>query len=390
MRDVLVVSDVHLAPLARSAGAWMAYRRPERAVDAHLAAAIDRAVTQAGGRGIDVVLGGDFLDLDAPLEDAPDLDARAEPGALHATLATLRDHPIVFLELARSISRGARVVFVPGNHDAQLAFPAVRLAVAQALGVPYGDDRRLRFAAWFHRVDGVHVEHGHVYDPFCTMSRLHPALDACGTARLEPTLGTVGTRAVGELLGLVNPYGSDPLKDVSGRLDRVAGSLVGSPHEDYLARSAAIVRDLAGVETDAGARAVSDDRWLRSVSGQTGADLGKVALHRYRWASKASAGDLADAALDPAYGYDRDTDERLRGAMGWIGRLHQADVVVMGHTHRAFAERRPDGRAHANSGTWAPLERDDPRAVVGTAVRIVGNHRRQVWIERTHRDGSVS
>jgi UDP-2,3-diacylglucosamine pyrophosphatase LpxH len=108
-----------------------------------------------------LVLNGDVFELSA--------FPAAEP--LDSTLARiLESNPEFATAIREHLSRGAKVTFVAGNHDA--AVVGLGEALAARLGTATA---RPQVAPWFLRLGRVHVEHGHVYDP--DNAPLHPLAD---------------------------------------------------------------------------------------------------------------------------------------------------------------------------------------------------------------------
>ena len=402
MRYTLIVSDVHLSTVVRAPGTFMPYRRPEHLPDAELAKAFDRAVLQAASSGaeLEVVLNGDLFDLDAPQvpssssqanrkvselpeEDTYEAQRSAGPAARLMT-AILEDHPIVTESLGRVLSSGARVVVIPGNHDSQLAFSSVRVALAHALTqASKTSSPRLAFRSWFHQTpDGVHIEHGHPYDPTCTMEYMSAPADE----RLEDTIGSVTSHYVPLLLSHVNPYASDPLgalpEDLAGVLK---ACLSGGPCSlpGYGAALARYFRQLLLVRPS-DPEGVRDPRWFAQVARENSASLEAVTAHRTLFAPKAD-GQLLSRTLTRDHDYGRDVDERLRSAMSKISQLYNVRGVVMGHTHAPFAAVTPNRVWLANSGSWTPTVGRTSAGPVGSFVWItsegprLAGQLRHVW-----------
>jgi predicted phosphodiesterase len=89
-------------------------------------------------------------------------------------------HRRAFRALARFAAAGHQLVFVAGNHDADLAFPGVRneLVLQLEAHVPSAERARVRqntrVARWFWFEPGrAYIEHGHRFDPYTTF---HDAL----------------------------------------------------------------------------------------------------------------------------------------------------------------------------------------------------------------------
>jgi UDP-2,3-diacylglucosamine pyrophosphatase LpxH len=123
----------------------------------------------------DLIIDGDFIEfwqIAAALHALPKADRNATGIALaedqefgvQAVELVIAAHPTVFRDLGRFLARGdRRVIIIPGNHDADLLWPKVQLAIARAIAP--ADPSALIFvdgAAYEH--GGVHVEHGHAFD----------------------------------------------------------------------------------------------------------------------------------------------------------------------------------------------------------------------------------
>jgi UDP-2,3-diacylglucosamine pyrophosphatase LpxH len=114
--------------------------------------------------GIRLVVLGDMLDLTR-------LDARVRPGmAVAASIERLesiaRAHAALFAALGRFVSAGGDLDIVVGNHDLELAHPAVQARFIDRLGVPAlgSGAASVTFHRWFLYLPGLaYAEHGHRY-----------------------------------------------------------------------------------------------------------------------------------------------------------------------------------------------------------------------------------
>jgi predicted phosphodiesterase len=129
-------------------------------------------------RDAEVIFAGDIFDLSldsAEVDPADSLNAAVAPH--ESTIEALRAH----------IALGGKVTFVPGNHDSSLSHKAATFQLRKLLGA--NDDRTIEFAPWFLRRDGVHIEHGHLYDPDCApnhpLARPNPRSEGLGTALMR-------------------------------------------------------------------------------------------------------------------------------------------------------------------------------------------------------------
>lgn len=112
----------------------------------------------------EIVLAGDIFDLTLDPAELP----------VEASLSAAMSPHIELVKALRSHLRGpGRVTLVPGNHDACLSDPRAFSHLRQVLAVP--NEESLQIYPWFLRRGGIHVEHGHLYDPDCAPN--HPLAD---------------------------------------------------------------------------------------------------------------------------------------------------------------------------------------------------------------------
>lgn len=104
--------------------------------------------------GHEFILAGDVFNLSW---EAPGRSAAA------AVLALLAAFPELESALRRHLSSGAALTLLAGNHDAGLMSAEMRGALLGKLEL--SPEAALSIAPWFVRRGGVHVEHGHFYDP---------------------------------------------------------------------------------------------------------------------------------------------------------------------------------------------------------------------------------
>lgn len=103
--------------------------------------------------GHEVVLAGDIfnLSLDAPSRDPAE-----------SVQSIIAQYPELVRALAGHLRAGHAVTLIGGNHDAGVVSPGTR---ERLLSLCELSDGRLSIEPWFIRRGGVHIEHGHVYDP---------------------------------------------------------------------------------------------------------------------------------------------------------------------------------------------------------------------------------
>ncbi len=212
MPDLLLISDLHLG----------SHLKPRmRGEFVHLASRIE----QSFPRFIDhylregewqLVVNGDFIDFwNVELPDyVGEAGERLAVRRLHAVFDA---HPRVEDALARFVRAGHGVVFVTGNHDAELLYAGVRQALVERLEGAMADDDadagitrtgmvrldamppgRIRFVRWFLREEGgAWIEHGHKFDASCATPA---ALSPTRGGALVQTVAEVATRNFSNLM----------------------------------------------------------------------------------------------------------------------------------------------------------------------------------------------
>lgn len=162
--------------------------------DLHLHAGSNPAVANDFARLLDrspadlLVINGELFDLDRV---AGETRGGIGSGKAAARVARILDKfPGVAAGLQAWLARGGRIVWLPGNHDAEICLPSVRWELRRRLG-PGGE--RVRFGDGFWRENGVHIEHGHQHDPD---NHFYPnTADAVAKQRLSALpLGCLTTR----------------------------------------------------------------------------------------------------------------------------------------------------------------------------------------------------
>src|SRR5688572_25833452 len=356
-RPLVVVGDVHLAHGGR----------PEAA------RALARLTLET--KGAELVLNGDVFNLS--------LDPN-ERDSIESILSMLAPHRELREGLRAKLASGDPITFVPGNHDAGVARSGTRDALLGWLEL--GTNAPLAVVPWLVRRDGVHVEHGHVYDP--DNAPTHPLVPP--TTDTEP-LGVALTRRflapnkafdfahateitpVHALMRAVRVFGAKtPV--LLGRYFREAGDFVGSARwrPELLAEQragSAQMRDAAreiGLD-EALLRALDDDRprpthesferaffrlyfdrVLATAGVSSGVVLGVVARSGTLFGLGAlGALYLYESTRRGTNRYEGLPVKRLRAAAERVRILSNAELVVFGHTH--VAESSP---GYLNPGSF--------------------------------------
>ncbi len=428
--NLLIVSDLHLGGPLRPPFGFKALRQVAR-LDRELSRFLTwwSAHPQAGDDGLPLpwklVLNGDTIDFlhmdlrpDADGDGAPDDDEQLHGLAFAAGRSRwkldqiARFHRRSFRALGRFVEAGNELVFIIGNHDADLFFRGVREGMVEHI-VRYAADPRaaralISFSPWFFYEEGrAYVEHGHRFDPYATFPDPLSPVDPDEPRRLAPNFGHWGLRY------FCNRITSFPVHDVDtwGIRDflRWAGRLAGLPLLRAFWQSIVFLvrylvdaaRDAARRRTFQAARKLRRRARLTAFATRYGMPLARVlALDNLRLPHVgASVGRMMQAlymdqaALAAAFVAGTVVAFTLlspsaaafmtMGLLGaawhtwrWLARLRPAQdvhpllarlarriawltgarVVVFGHTHRPVL-RALGGAQFLNPGSWEHLPR---------------------------------
>lgn len=426
MRHTVAISDIHLCEIEPTEGLWMRYRQAPYQPDRDLCAMLDALRERVRGDALCLVLNGDVFDFDAPrvidgrsaFHDLP----RTAEHALPQLHAILDDHPELVAALGRVLADGHEIVFVSGNHDAQLTLPELGAALADRLAAatpdPAAARRRVQFRAWFHRTpDGIVVEHGHQYDAYCSF-RTPMAPFGEAPREIQPTMGSLCTRNLVSRMGYFNPH-----VDGSFMLSGVGYVAHWARYYLFSRRSLAITFARGAARTVAelirrrapGSRAARREN-VREAVRETSSPLAAVARHarlfappaedriqtvlREFWIDRIALGALtvalgalfflrargplvAGAAVVPALfaTYEISVPKaglgeiwrRVQRVARRVARVHRARAVVFGHTHQAEGAWE-GGVFYGNTGSWSPAYADL------ACTRLLTPERPLIWL----------
>lgn len=134
--------------------------------------------------GARLAIAGDLFDLSA------DFPGEAPRVALRHALAASPLLPV----LGEHVDRGGELWWVAGNHDAPVGEPDARDLVVDAMRAsPEAARARVRVSPWFLREGGLHLEHGHLYDPDNALSHpLYPCVRSLGVQFVEEFIAPTG------------------------------------------------------------------------------------------------------------------------------------------------------------------------------------------------------
>ena len=435
MRHTVVISDLHLSQLEPGSGPWMRHRQAHAAPDADLAALFDHLASLTYlGSSLCLVLAGDVFDFDAPIVTGQTSRLqgtdRTEARAVATLDAILDDHPRFVEALEALLVIGVEIVFISGNHDAELTLPAVRARLRDRLrhagSRSSASSGTLSFRAWFHRTpDGILIEHGHQYDPACSHRHpMHPfTLDG---HEIEPTLGSLGSRLLAARVGTLDPHDDRvlPLRPLpfaahwarhylASRRLLLLGFATGigrslsllhrhSPRDDARERRSSRAlrrRDLRAASFETGASLSAVTRHARLAARPTGDRLLSVAralfVDHVLFGALALLGAAALVLLAPrpwvltaslplaAFLVYASAARASPLAAGWrsaghsaeaIARIHDARAVVFGHTHAPEGRWGEGGVFVGNSGSWPASADGRPRPRPVVWLRSEGAH----------------
>lgn len=403
-RHVVVLSDLHLWQTTDGDELWMRYRHRRFRPDPQLAMLFALLGEHIPPGELELVLNGDIFDFDVPPihegQPTPARSPRREPEAVARLRQILADHTEFLLALARLLLLRHRVIFVIGNHDLPLHFAAVQdllrqqlLSACRGLDTSFGESEEaalsacIEFHPWFYRSPlGIHIEHGHQYDPYCSVGdpvwpfHVDGSLyNTVGTLVLEHLIGRLGyfnpnvessfllttrkylehwlryywrsprslmrtfffgaLRILYELLAENGLAGRGPrLPELQSPAEAAHSSLFA--HWDVRAtlRILCLDRMLLGL----GLLCAAGAAWFSTLFGCILA-LSVVGLYRHIYPQR---------SYEPAEVFIESQKLARR-----IARLYGVRAVVFGHSHEASGLYE-NGVFYGNSGTWAPMHAD--------------------------------
>ena len=384
--DLILVSDLHMAS-ARDPATGRPARTEDFARDGAFARFLRaRAAAQAErGRPWRLVILGDLFDfarveLGRPGEDRRRLDTST--GAALAKLDLIAaGHPEVLEALRDLLSAGVGIDVVPGNHDLELARPAVQRRLRNLLedAGPEGGGR-IEFHPWILHLPGVlYAEHGHQHHDINAAPQLVGTPEVPDADALEAPLGS----QLGEYISRVLEVAEPDAERLDPDLARLAAALRARPGaaiatwRAHLAFAHALARHALRVRRAGfkARRAVSaEGRQRRAPVGASG--LAPASIEGLdRLAATTLAGTArrlfcmavasrAPARARPAGPPPSNYLPLAVAAVDRVLREHGDHVpfYVFGHTHAAERSSlgcSPTDATYLNTGTWSELVRGD-------------------------------
>ncbi|WP_050433952.1 metallophosphoesterase [Chondromyces crocatus] len=356
-------------------------RRTVVLADLHLVRSTPPEVSQDLARllaehaGSRVVFAGDLFDLSS---ESPGM---ARPRALREALGV---HAIVRSALAEHVDRGGELWLVGGNHDAEVGEDDFTGELVGALGLGQQAMGRVRTTPWFFREEGLHIEHGHLYDP--DNAPAHPLVSgqrSLGVHFVEEFIAPTGAHrylqandqtplklflSAFKWYGLRAPYviyryfhaaisavmQSGPLYRGHEEVADGEARIAGFSQEAGVGREVAdaLIGLSATPTMESVARTFSRlyfDRVLATLAmgaGATGLALGKRGI-----GATSLAGGAMAMAVSWAAGHNRyagTVSERLATSAKGVAEATGAKLVVFGHTHKEAL-----GDQYANTGSFS-------------------------------------
>ena len=219
-----VVSDIHLSDaqeLDPRNPLWKRFKGRDLFVDESFARFLDHVRELADGEGnLELILNGDIFDFDSVMaipEDPPfrvrwlekkrGLDPEEEK-TVYKMSKILADHPVFVRALHDFLRDNHSLIFVIGNHDMELHWPAAQEELRRTLDLPDEIQTNIRFCAWFYLSGGeTLVEHGNQYDSYCVCANpVHPLVHVGGTDRVRLPFGNLAGKYMLNGMGLFNPH----------------------------------------------------------------------------------------------------------------------------------------------------------------------------------------
>lgn len=380
-RTKYVISDLHLGLGRKDDGNW--YEVEDFRFADTFQSFLDK-ISPNGRPAVDLIIAGDFIDFwQIVLPDAVKEQGATEEESLRKLEMVLRDraHRATISALARFVERGNRLVLVPGNHDADLNWPAVQRRLLDEFGAAARP--RIILSSGCYRAPGLHVEHGHQADYANRFANADaPFVTTEGGRRLETNWGSVFVASFYNQLERKLPF----IDNLHPETAAAWWALHQEPIAEFalpqvgrlgamLLRDQEALRNLGyvGYSLGEGAPSSAPIRTTEDLLRELAAvDPETVAKYRTLLEETAQRADDARDAVDGLSQAERAT--RLSRTAPNLGVLLRGDpyveraqriakddrsirVVVMGHTHDLEEKVREldvgsGGRWYANTGCW--------------------------------------
>lgn len=218
-----VISDLHLCegePIHPKYPLWKKYKTKEFFFDHEFAVFLKKIQSQSHHESVELVLNGDIFDFDSItsfpddaiykiswLEKIRGLKPREER-SLYKIKKIIEDHVEFFNALREFIVNNNKVIFIIGNHDIELHYPAVQKEILDHLGLPEEKSEHIRFNEWFYISNqDTLIEHGNQYDPYCVFDDpINPFVRGYNYNYIKLPFGNLACRYILNGMGFFNPH----------------------------------------------------------------------------------------------------------------------------------------------------------------------------------------
>ncbi len=218
----LVVSDIHLADLDQGhsiSPLWKRYKNSEYFIDESFKLFLEKMREQASA-SIELILNGDIFDFDSVmtfpnnssisvswLERLRGLGSEEEKSRFKMK-AILDAHPVWIGAIRAFIEAGNRVIFIIGNHDMELHWPAVQQDLINRINLTINKQTFIRFCEWFYISNhDTLIEHSNQYDAYCLCSNpVHPLVKRGSKILVRLPFGNLAGKYMVNGMGLMNPH----------------------------------------------------------------------------------------------------------------------------------------------------------------------------------------
>ncbi|MES3037395.1 MAG: metallophosphoesterase [Bdellovibrionota bacterium] len=222
-----IISDLHLCeaePVNPKFKLWKKYKTREFFFDDIFAQFLEeiqkKAQASENGAKVELILNGDIFDFDSVTRLPEDPVFRVswlekkrglfpqEERSLFKISVILDDHAEFMDALRNFILKGNRVIFVIGNHDLEVHYPAVQAEIRNRLNLDPQWQDSIRFVEWFYVSNhDTLIEHGNQYDPYCLCEDpIHPFSKGYNYIYMKLPFGNLACRFIMNGMGFFNPH----------------------------------------------------------------------------------------------------------------------------------------------------------------------------------------
>lgn len=218
-----IISDLHLCdaePVNSKYPLWKKYKTRQFFYDDVIESFLEHIEKKAEGRPLELILNGDIFDFDSvcmipedPIYHISWIERKRglfphEAKSLTKIQKIIEDHTLFFQSLLRFLQKGHQIVFIIGNHDVELHYPAVQEEILKALHIKNESNESVRFNEWFYISENdTLIEHGNQYDPYCVFEDpINPFSRGYNYITMKLPFGNQACRYILNGLGFFNPH----------------------------------------------------------------------------------------------------------------------------------------------------------------------------------------